>query len=114
MQDNEITKVLYLPKEFYFKNGILNLDALIESSEFQDAKVLDFSGIETSTDVLFWNLSSILASKKFDRDNLDYFLLNGCANVSIWTLHYLNSFNGRNLFSIPTTKVLSNYLKNNN
>lgn len=111
MQDNEITKVLYLPKEFFSKNGIISLDALIESNEFENAKILDFSGVETSTDFLFWNLKSILSSRKFQRDNLDYILLNGCANISIWTLNYLNSFNERNLFSIPTTKVTGNFLE---
>ncbi|RNA38600.1 dynein heavy chain domain-containing 1-like [Brachionus plicatilis] len=106
MSDSEITKVLEIPTEIFFPNGILNLDALIKSNEFENAKKLDFSGVETVTDLLFWMLKSILSkNQNFNREDLDYLLLNGCANISIWTLNYLNLFNKRNLFSKPTIKL---------
>lgn len=106
MSDNEITKILYLSKEVFFRNAILDLDTLIKSSEFENAKILDFSGVETATDLLFWKLKSILSkNENFNKKDLDHFLLNGCANISIWTLHHLNSFSKKNLFTIPSIKV---------
>ena len=49
---------------------------------------MDFSGLESATDFLFYKITDYLKSKK--EFNADRIKLLGCKYVTIWSLHYLN------------------------
>ncbi|RNA31796.1 hypothetical protein BpHYR1_049182 [Brachionus plicatilis] len=88
------------------QNELVNFEALVESNDFRDADLFDFSNIKTATDLLFWKFGQTLFKDDiFKKKNSEYFLLNGCPNISIWSLHYLNKIFEKNLLSIPSIKL---------
>lgn len=92
----------------FFQNELINFDILTESSEFKNADLFDFSNIETANDFLFWKIGKILSKNKNFKEkiNFEYFILNGCSNITIWSLHYLNKIFDKDLFSSHSIKVL--------
>ena len=59
---------------------------------------MDFSGLESATDFLFYKISDYLKSKK--EFNADRIKLLGCKYVTIWSLHYLNQTINKTAFDV--------------
>jgi hypothetical protein len=60
------------------------------------AKNLDFSGLESATDFLFYKISGYLKAKK--EINPEKIKLAGCKYATIWSLHYLNQARNKTIF----------------
>jgi hypothetical protein len=63
-----------------------------------NAKKLDFTGVECATDYLMFQIAKLLRTHKNKAEiKLNEISLNGCANVSIWSMHYLYAAFEQNL-----------------
>lgn len=82
------------------------------TSLFWTESNLNFTGLESATDYLFYEIKSMLKTHE-NKSNMNYnsILFNGCSNISIWSLHYLykafnkSIFDLDNLNSIPVFEI---------
>ncbi|RNA21368.1 dynein heavy chain axonemal, partial [Brachionus plicatilis] len=87
-------------------DNILKILDVEESSEFSDGRNFDFSGLESATDFMFYQLISFF--KKHRNKNsikFDKIHLNGCKHITVWTLHYLNIVAGKSLFDLKNSPL---------
>ncbi|RNA05401.1 hypothetical protein BpHYR1_042106 [Brachionus plicatilis] len=73
--------------------------------EAVNVRIVDFSGFDRATDLLFWLLKYNLPVSKSFKLDVDKFLLNGCSFISIWTIHYLYKNFGLSLFNDHSAKL---------
>ena len=65
----------------------------------------DFTGLECATDFMVYLASKALKSHPKKNDiEFDSILINGCKNVTIWSLHYLNQAKDNTLFDLKNSK----------
>ena len=57
---------------------------------------MDFSGLESATDFLFYKVSNYLKARK--EINAERIKLLGCKHATIWSLHYLNQTLNKTIF----------------
>jgi len=63
--------------------------ASLNTQAYPDAIELNFSGLESATDYLFYLLSKKLASHP-RLNSSSQVILKGCKNITIWSLHYIS------------------------
>ena len=61
----------------------------------------NFSGFESATDFLIFTLAKRLSKHpRKSKINIDEILLNGCKNITLWSLLYLSSIKEKNLLDL--------------
>ena len=73
---------------------------------------MDFSGLESATDFLFYKISDYLKSKK--ELNADRIKLLGCKYATIWSLHYLNQTIRNPGFDVNDKRTIFDFNKSSN
>lgn len=107
MRNNNKVKIYDLPKNIFSPKGFVDCPAFLKHVETENGIILDFTGFESATDLIFWYLKSNLSISQSFKLDCKKFLLNGCPYLSIWTIHYLNAIWGRSIFDIePEIKVI--------
>ena len=79
---------------------------------------MNFTGVESACDFLFYQLGRLLktsqsqSSKTASEGNLDIdgIVLNGCKNITIWSLHYLYQAVDKSIFDLSSSSVPVNIL----
>ena len=59
---------------------------------------MDFSGLESATDFLFYKVSNYLKAARKEEINAERIKLLGCKHATIWSLHYLNQTLNKTIF----------------
>jgi hypothetical protein len=94
------------PPLFSRKSGQLTFLAKLIDTKLELPEMLDFTCIEAVTDVFIWKLrTKLMSTASFKLDKIDNILFNGCSNVSIWALHYLNLTKKKTLFDRSSIRV---------
>lgn len=105
MKNKHKIKIIDLPNNFFYSNGFIDWKAVVEYAENENVKILDFSGFDTATDLLFWYFKSYLPPTLSLKIDVKKFLLNGCSYITIWSMYYLNKILGWNMFNDPAIQV---------
>ncbi|CAF0816519.1 unnamed protein product [Brachionus calyciflorus] len=80
-----------------------------DNPDYLKAKKFDFSGLDSLTDFQVYKIIKILLKNHPSQSMIqfDKIMLNGCRNISIWSLHYLIKVIGKSLFDTSSLERIN-------